>query len=558
MPRDPTRYRYAAVLLLSLAAAATVRFWAWDGVGLDHFDEGGYAMSARSVAEGAFADGRYPRQHFLSPPFLFGTAGMAMRVLGTSDSVLVGLSATLGIGTVLLVFLMASSWFGRPAAVGASVLIAFADFHVLYSRSGLTDVAFGFWFLCALWCFAEAERRESWSWAVLAGLATGCAWNTKYHGWLAVVVATAALLLTTFRSDRRRLVPGLARIAVAGAVAAALYAPWAWFVMQQPGGYARLTQEHSAYLRPFRVIQQTWTHLNTQLYLDGWLGRLAPGIAALVIAWVAATGRRALRYGRAGLVGLSGIALGSSVFIGVAALASVPRALLSRSSAQHVALAFFAGFTALTPLYYPFPRLVLPWVLSACLLAGPSIAAFVSGEPVLPADLEQRWKRPLRWAFSGLALGLVVAVAWIRPPWEAASTYRPKDGFRAAATDIAGMIPTGSTVLVWGEPGVVFYLRDDYDRVFHVDGVRRLSSFAEAGRPVYLVTGIYAMRTGGDFGLEGFRFANPGILQEVASVPVRDISDVRLLDEWSPGDAHRFLDREVDAYDLHLFRVASP
>lgn len=554
--RDHLDRRFLALI----AVAAILRLWGFGSLGLDHFDEGGYAMSARAVAEGAFGTERYPLQHFLSPPFQFGSAGLAMEVLGVHDRVLTGVSILFGIATVGLTYLFVAARFGAMAGVVSGTLLALSDFHVLYSRSGLTDIAFTFWFLAALVAFTESERRASWAWAVVAGLATGVAWNTKYHGWLAVVVAAGALVLGLLRE--REWTPfarSVARLALAAVIAAALYVPWALFVSDQPGGYARLVEEHSSYLRPMRAHRQSWTHLNTQLHLDGWFGRAAPGLAALflLIATRAAGGVRRTR--TVGAIAAAGLALGNTLFVGLAALVGVSRTALSRDPGARIALSFFACFCVLTPLYYPYPRLVLPWVLAASILAGLGVAHLLGRDRVdedaaLPVSL----LRPLRVAGVVLLVVVTAVAIWRRPPWEAASTYRAKDGFRTAASELATHIPEGSSVVVWGEPGVVFYLRDAFDAVHHVDDVRRTDDHRVPGRPLYLVTSVYADRIGGGNGLTDWREAHPDVLVEVTAVPVRDVSDVRLLDDFGRGRARAFLDGTMNDYDLRLFRVDGP
>ena len=46
------------ILLALVALAAVPRFWDLAAVGLTHFDEGAYAMSAQAMAEGDLPDGR--------------------------------------------------------------------------------------------------------------------------------------------------------------------------------------------------------------------------------------------------------------------------------------------------------------------------------------------------------------------------------------------------------------------------------------------------------------------------------------------------------------------
>jgi 4-amino-4-deoxy-L-arabinose transferase-like glycosyltransferase len=527
--------RVDPVLVVLLACAAALRLWQWDSIALDHFDEGAYAVSARAIAEGLFPARAYPLQHLLSPPLHFIIAGVTMLFVGISDRVLVGVSVCLGTATVGLVYAFTRTAFGRAAALGAAAMVGLADYQVLYSRSGLTDVGFGFWFVVALWCFAESERRESWSWAALAGVATGFAWNTKYHGWLAVVIALAAVAMGARESGRSRLNGALGRIVVGGAIALALYLPWAAYISLQPGGYARMAAEYSQYLRPLQAPQQVWAQLQA--------GRGAH--------------KRALRV--ASLVAALGAILGAAVFSAVAAVWGVVIAWGNRDAGARIALAFLGAFAVLTPLYYPYPRLALPWMLGSSVFAGVAIADLISPRIGVGAGVARPRVPPLARSLAGAGVAaIIVLVCWVRPPWVTAHTFRPKDGFRTAASRIATRLPEDCTVLVWAEPAVVFYLRDRLPGVYAINDIREASRYAALGRPIYLVTSLYAGRLQGALGLPGWSSANPGALSEVDVAPVRALSDVRLMDDFGPSGSSKLDRAGMDAYDLHLFRVVLP
>jgi 4-amino-4-deoxy-L-arabinose transferase-like glycosyltransferase len=127
-------------LLLLALAALIPRLIAFGSLGVDHFDEGGYAMTAAAIASGDAPRGFYPLLHYLSPPVYFGTGAVLMALLGTSSAtVLFGLSAAAGTATVLAVYLVGRRWLGRAAAGAAALAIALSDYHILYSRAGLTD-----------------------------------------------------------------------------------------------------------------------------------------------------------------------------------------------------------------------------------------------------------------------------------------------------------------------------------------------------------------------------------------------------------------------------------
>jgi len=554
--------RLDPALAAVLVVAAGLRVLSWGSVGLDHFDEGAYAYSAAALASGGLGAAWYPRVELLAPPFQYGAGAVAMLLFGISDRALIGVSTLLGVGTVGLVFLAGERWLGRPAALAAALLLAMSDFHVLYSRSGLTDVSFGFWLLAALLCFAEAERRESSGWAVLAGLATGAAWNTKYHGWLALVIAAAALALGARTADRERMRASLARLGIATLVAVAAYAPWAYYVTRQPGGYALLLEHQATFLRPAEAIPQAWAHLQAQLYLDGWLGRSAPGLAALLLALPAAAGQRPRRLARAAVVGGIGLVTGQAVLVGLAALAAAVGVARSGNAGARIALAFFLVFSALTPLYLPYPRLALPWILAAVLLAGQGLHAFVRAGDAAAADPDAAlgspaWARRARLALGTASVAAVALCAALRPPWRSAATFEPKDGFRTASEAISRQVDPGATVLVWSEPGVAFYLRTQGVPAYPIVDVREAEGWGAEG-PLYLVASLYATRIPGELGLQGWGQSHPGALQEDGRAPVRALSAVRVLDDFglTGGPAAGRLPEGFTGYDLRLYRMA--
>ncbi|HUG36616.1 MAG TPA: glycosyltransferase family 39 protein [Candidatus Limnocylindrales bacterium] len=559
-----TRLRLDPTLAALLVLAATLRVIGWGSVGLDHFDEGAYGFSAGSLAAGGLGAALYPRIELLAPPFQYAAGALVMVLFGISDHALIGLSVLLGVGTVGLVYVAAKRWLGARTALAAALLLAMSDFHVLYSRSGLADVSFGFWLLAALVCFAEAERRASWRWAVLAGLATGAAWCTKYHGWLALVIAAGAWALGARGMTRAQARASLARLSIAGLVAAAAYAPWALHVSSQPGGYALLLEHQATFVRPARLVQQAWAHLQAQLHLDGWLGRSAPGLAALLMVVPTPPALRRRRLARAGVVTAAGVLAGQAVFVGLAAVAGVLGLARAGAAGARLTVSFFLVFSALTPLYLPYPRLALPWTLAAVLLAGRAVQAFVRASDTSATEAEgafswPAWAAEARPAFAVVALAAVAAGATMRPPWRSASTYQPKDGFRTAAAAIAPRVEPGGTVLVWSEPAVAFYLRAHGVPAYPIVDIREAEGWSANG-PLFLLTSLYATRIPGELGLAGWGEAHPGALTEVARAPVRAVSDTRILDDFglaggpAPGD----LPAGWPGYDLRLYRLERP
>ena len=91
------------------------------------------------------------------------------------------MTATNGDSARKLCWWTAREWFGKSAGVAAAVLCALSDYHAAFSRTSLTDVFMGFWFLLAVYLawLALVENRKLI--ALAAGAATGIAWCTKYN-----------------------------------------------------------------------------------------------------------------------------------------------------------------------------------------------------------------------------------------------------------------------------------------------------------------------------------------------------------------------------------------
>ncbi|MEQ1858057.1 MAG: glycosyltransferase family 39 protein [Longimicrobiales bacterium] len=556
-PPSPGAPGERLALVLLLIVAAITRFWGLGASGIDHFDEGGYALSAQAIAQNDLPGGMYPLQHFLSPPMFFGASGLLMRLLGTtSDVVPIALSGTLGVLTVFAAYMFARRAFGPVPALVTAALLTFSDYHILYSGAGLTDVAFSFWFVVALALYAEADARRSIGWAVLAGVATGLAWNTKYHGWLAGVVAGVALAPYLLESSKKRFIEGFIRILVAAAVATVLYLPWFYYVTTQEGGYTRLAAETASFLHPLQAPLHVWAHLQHQLYLDGWLSRLAPAAAVLLAQLVVGSPSQPVRKGW----GLPILALGAGVLLGGTAT-GVLLALVGLTAVQFrdpkawIPLAFLLVFTGLSPLYTPYARLLLPWVIASFLLAGLGVVRLVTA-PSLSEILPSRLRIP---AVAGTG-GLILLCFYLRPPWFAASTFQPSDGFESASGQIAvATVATPSrSIPVLGEPGVAYYLRRQGRDSWHVDTPGQLYRRLSPGDSIYLVGGRYSRLIGGRDGLTDWSAANPGAVEPVARFPVQAVSDVRLLDDLSHGEARAFVREPGAQFELVLYRVVLP
>jgi len=523
----------AAAIVL---AAAILRFWSPGSLGIEHYDEGVYVLSALGLSEPGLPFRLYPDQRFFSPPLYVSLTALAHAITGVSlDRVAVMVSALFGTLTVALVWWVGRRWFGAAAGLAAAALLALSDFHIALSRAALTDVTFGFFLLGAVALIVAALERDSLPLALLAGLCAGLAWNTKYHGWLAILLgmlAWAGLVLW------RRQPVGWRRAAAAWGtitgVAAAAYLPWAVWVQRQPGGYAALSAWQAAFLDTHWLTNLV-RHAREQTYLDGRLSDVSVPIAAALV--LAATPRRRSGWPVAvvgAIVLASWLAGGWVALLLAAAIGAIALVPLRDGLPAWLSAAWLAVFAILTPLYFPYARLFLPITLIGCLLAGRGLSALAARG--LPGGAR------LGAAAACLVASILIGVL-PRPAGPARSPLRAARGAAEASAMMAERMPLGSRVKVIEEPPVAYYLyrlgfdtlRDVQDKIIP----------AQATEPVYVVTGFY-----GDAGLRGLGSrAKP-----LGRYPFQP-KDLRLLDDLKPPFTKDAVVAAPGRHDLMLFEL---
>lgn len=536
-------------MILIVLVAAVLRVVAVNGLGIDHWDEGAYAISARAVSIGDL-HGIFDRQYVLAPPMYFTTAGVLAAIFRTSsDAMMFAVSIVAGIACVLALYLAGTMWGGRVVGGVAALSLSLSDFHVLYSRAALTDALFLTLFVVALAAFTRAELQKSTWWAILGGVATGLAWNTKYHGWLAGVVAAGAVLPLVLTSNAGERKATAMRLITAAAVALLMFVPWLLVLERYFGGYAAVATQHARFLEPRDAIVNLVRHWRAQVYLEGWGTMLTP---LALVGWVTLVDVRARRASSlAWVVALTALAfaIGGISVLGVLAVAGA--VLLVRQHGRRwtphwFALAFFAAFSALTPFYEPFPRLLLPWVASAMVLSG------VALERILLQETTRRGLAvPLALAAAGMAILVIRGLPSTANPWQ------PRRHLAHAAYALDSLTSGPAPVVVVGETGIVFYLLERGRDAAAVNSPTEAPEHVRAGTPYYIVGGIYSRRIKGQASLASWLERNPGVRQ-VGTLPVRGMSDIRLLDDFAPPGARRYRRENRDDYDLRVYLVNGP
>lgn len=537
--------------LIILAAALFARGWNVSGNTIDHFDEGVYSFSALGLSDASQPRVMYPNQEIFSPPVYFAIGAGLARVLGMApDVALVWVSVLFGALTVLVVWRFVRAEFGATAGLTAAALLAFNPFHIAFSRSALTDITFTFWFVLGIAALVTAVERNSWTWALLAGLAIGVAWNTKYHGWFALLIGASAMVPHAWRlretGGRWRAPVG--KWSAAALVAFVCYLPWMMYLRTRDGGYEALAKHYLGHLRT-QWFDNFWRYAEILAYFETPLGRVAVACAPLCALALAA--RKPAATGRflvlCGFLALSALILGTAGTALLFSFIATPWLLRNRPSYRvWVLFAWAAIWIVAAPVYNPYARLILPFVVATAI--GATIG----------------FMRLLRWYHAPAARGLDPALQLAAVPVFAlvmflasaalpagADPWRAR-GMRAAAGVFAQEIPEGSRVMAMIEPTIAYYLHRSGRPAF--ERTSQFAVFDTLSTPAFVITGTYVRRS-------------PRLQKQLNRLSDRLIPvstakivpyDVRLIDDLTPAEARRYRMLPDSTFDLRLFRFLPP
>lgn len=276
-----------AVAITALGLLVRVLFL--NDVAVEHFDEGVYASNLWFPDSGF----TYPSRHLYAPPLLPSLIEWSLIFFGSSGKWVPFLPGLLlGTATVPLVWWVARRWFGAAAGVAAAGLISLSEFHILLSRSALTDAPMLFFLVLAVWLFHEALASGSWRLSIAAGVATGLAWATKYNGWLPLAIgvsgASAAWLfaLRPTGSETRRSTGLVLGSVITIGVAGLVWLP-VWSDLQSHGGYSAVAANHRNYVVGFAEwLPSLSRHVAVQEHFAGLLTYASGMVAALAAGLV--------------------------------------------------------------------------------------------------------------------------------------------------------------------------------------------------------------------------------------------------------------------------------
>jgi 4-amino-4-deoxy-L-arabinose transferase-like glycosyltransferase len=440
--REPIAQRERTALMLLIVVAVGLRFALATRISVEHWDEAVYASNR------FFRDGSYPARYLYAPPLLPALIELTMLVAGPTSYAAVLPNLIFSTLTVALCWWVAREWFGRSAGLAAAALAALNDFHIAYSRTALTDPALCFWFLLAIYCTWRALTRNRLGEALVAGVAAGAAWATKYNGWLTLAVAVSAFIAWgSFERFSRR--EWLARLPTLGTIVLAAAVCWSpvWFNFR-PGEYWQVTRNQAGYFVGLAGWPDSFARQAANLrFFESWASAAS---LALAFGLPLLFHRRLRLLGLAAILGLEAIPAGiSALLVGPALFGPAlllftsyrngqsDQATRSRRLAVWLLAAWTIGLFVATPAYKPYPRLALPWLISA-LLATAAVCGMVFEPWTGSRDGSQKAGKYVRWALIAI---------WIIGPL-ATLQFRmiDRNGFRFAPRNGRGH-PNGELVL---------------------------------------------------------------------------------------------------------------
>jgi 4-amino-4-deoxy-L-arabinose transferase-like glycosyltransferase len=499
---------------------AVLRFSLLNRISVEHFDEGVYASNIWFDADSGY---EYPARHLYAPPFLpmaIEWTIIVASMLGAPAYGGVPMFACLvaGLMTIPSIWWIGRKWFGSSAGIVSSWLVASSDFHTSYSRAAMTDVPAALFILWAVYFFwraflgnhsksVVADTRLSssralerdWQAILFAAIFTGLAWWTKYNGWLPLAIGLSGGMLwqLLLPSSERQMPRMLIVWLLVSLVAVVIWSPVIWG-LQSKGGYASVAANHRQYLVGlggwFDSARSQIEHIGSY---DNWFGWITDFPRQPDQDSTSKAPQQLVRYIRCLVPLLCAVLAAAAICCG-----------FSRSNDRQFRLAvcllaaWFCGMSMSTPFYYPYPRLVFPWLIAVWLGLGLGVELLRkrSNRSAAGRDSTIRpdWA-PSRWDWC--LVTLLVVNAGVRSLSGSMLAWQDRTSMNAVARQITEDIrrEIGSVsarggqaiVYVWGEPSLVFHLR-----AHGLSNVMPVSNLGFVGErqpvPVYLVFGKQA------------------------------------------------------------------
>ena len=480
------RIEFGLLLLIAFA----VRAVHLDRVAVEHFDEGVYASAIFSE----HLEYRYPDEHLYAPPLFPALLEWSLIFGGLDPAIVMWVNVILGTALVAAVWWLGQLTGGISTARAAGIIVAFSDYFIEYSRAALTDIPVCLLMTLAVIAYIKAIKDENSLWLLAVAGLTSASWWTKYNGWLPLAITGSATVawcvMNHFESKQfQRLSLQWITVAIGSVL---LFMP-CYFGLEQYGGYASVAKNHSGYVVGF---SGWWTSLMTHLAVQHYYTQSLTLLGLLGVMGVLLENSHRKRVCLLGILITAGFMYSGGILTVVTLTAISGFAISGLSEKRHgieywLILAWFTGLTIATPLYKPFPRLLMPWFISAALGTGLLVTQSIKAE---------KTQTHSKVFLVFLVMGLGVQLGWPGETFRA-GRHGLKQTAKLVLRDVkkssreqASRVEMDAIIYVLAEPGLYYHLAaQEYGRFnFITQPAASLSLLfsgsIDQGVPTFLVT----------------------------------------------------------------------
>ncbi len=183
-------------------------FLLWGVLNLQHaalidWDEGIFALQGQWLST---AGSQGKPFNFQTPPLFQLILSFMFAVVRAQPFVLPLISIVFSCLTIVLVFLLGKMLYSSREGLYAVLLFVSTEFFLFFSRSGLSESTFLFFFIAAVFFFFRGLKHDSTRYFLLSGLFTTAALYTKYSAFPLLVIFFIIGILKTKTINRKWLI----------------------------------------------------------------------------------------------------------------------------------------------------------------------------------------------------------------------------------------------------------------------------------------------------------------------------------------------------------------
>lgn len=221
-------------ILLTAVLIVTFGWLYWSHLGfssLESYDEAWYGSIARNLlSSSSWLYLTYNGQVFTDhPPFGYWLMAVSYLIWGVNEFSTRCVAATLGVGSLLIIFGLGKKMVNSIAGFGAAIMVGTSLWFVLRARSGNLDIPMLFFYLLSL--YAATKSRGNLKWLIIMTFAIAAAALTKALVGLTVIPVCLVIIFTKWQS-KQSLLKTIGAVLASLVGVGVLMLPWYILMMQ--------------------------------------------------------------------------------------------------------------------------------------------------------------------------------------------------------------------------------------------------------------------------------------------------------------------------------------